>query len=520
MAFNPPYNQHHAQSQRKRSVSPQYTRSPVGLGGSAKLPNPAYRSEPVLHAPQYTNGINDRNKPARSPSRTLADGEGRGPRPNSFDSIRLECLRRGKLFEDKDFPAADQSLYFSRVPPFRFEWKRPREIASYYRAKPNFFSDGASRFDVQQGRLGDCWVLAAIACLTSPDHKELFRRVVPADQGFHDGSYAGIFRFNFWHFGKWVEVVVDDRLPSYKGQLLFVSSKQPNEFWAALLEKAYAKLYGSYEALKGGNVSDALIDFTGGLTESYHLNGSNANVPAQSSTFCSRLLIASLSLGVPVDNSRGVSETKLASGLVAGHAYSVTDLREILLMSDRGQIPITLIRVRNPWGTKVEWSGAWSDRSDEWNSIPDYERERMGLVFRDDGEFWMDFEDFLNNFHTLDICNLTPDSPVDMPRQWHTAEYHGRWIEGFSGGGRSSLTGSHWANPQFKISLSDRDEDDDKVCSFLLQLMQKDKRKLKHKGEKLVYIGFVVYKYKKSYSLPLKENFLIMLKRSQAVMCS
>lgn len=88
---------------------------------------------------------------------------------------------------------------------------------------------------------GDCWVVSAIACLTSPDHRELFRRVVPADQGFQDGWYAGIFRFNFWHFGRWVEVVVDDQLPTYRGQLMFVHSWHKNEFWAALMEKAYAK---------------------------------------------------------------------------------------------------------------------------------------------------------------------------------------------------------------------------------------------------------------------------------------
>ncbi|KAL3874801.1 hypothetical protein ACJMK2_037770 [Sinanodonta woodiana] len=355
---------------------------------------------------------------------------------------------------------------------------------------------------------GDCWVLAAVACLTSPDHRELFRRVMPADQGFQDGWYAGLFRFNFWHFGKWVEVIVDDRLPTYRGELMYVHSGQKNEFWAALLEKAYAKLYGSYEALKSGNVADALTDFTGGITEGYVLRGPNANVPRNIVNILFKALDRQSLIGCGINPLKGSSgESQLPNGLVAGHAYSITDLREILLMSEKGQIPITLIRVRNPWGIHVEWRGPWGDRSSEWNSIPADEKEKMGLIFRDDGEFWMDFRDFLENFDTVDVCNLTPDSPIDMPRQWHTSEYHGQWVKGFCAGGRPTFTDTFWTNPQYKVTLQDTDEDDDHVCSFIIQLMQKDSRKMKHKGQKLLYIGFVVYKYLKTYPLPLKKDF-------------
>ena len=60
-------------------------------------------------------------------------------------------------------------------------------------------------------------------------------------------DHCGVFHFRFWRFGEWVDVVVDDYLPVQQTEQpnhyepVFMKSQDKNEFWASLLEKAYAK---------------------------------------------------------------------------------------------------------------------------------------------------------------------------------------------------------------------------------------------------------------------------------------
>lgn len=415
-----------------------------------------------------------------------------------FVQIRDSCLQNGTLFEDASFPADNSSIYYSRRSARDFVWLRPTEIVE----DPQLFVEGASRFDVQQGELGDCWLLAAMASLTL--NPKLFHQVVPEDQSFTD-NYAGIFHFRIWQYGTWVDVVVDDRLPTCDGKLVFLQSQTKNEFWSALLEKAYAKLHGGYEALKGGTTCEAMEDFTGGVSEMYELNQAPPNL--------FKILLKAhersslMSCAIEPDPDQLEAETPL--GLIKGHAYSITSVKMMDIRTPRmsGQIP--MIRIRNPWGNEAEWKGAWSDQSPEWQFIPEDEKEEVGLTFDRDGEFWMSFRDFSAQYSRLEIVNLNADSleeeelSGDHSKRWSANEFAGNWVKGASAGGCRNHLATFHLNPQYRITLEDPDDDDnDDKCTVIVALMQKNRRAQRKIGLDCLTIGFTIYHLKNPDTAP------------------
>jgi calpain len=255
-----------------------------------------------------------------------------------------ELRESGKLFEDPDFPANNNSLSHSGNIDGVIEWKRPHQLST----NPQFIENGISRFDVKQGALGDCWLMAAMAVLTQD--MDLFHNVVCEDNGF-DENYAGIFKFRFWQYGEWKTVIIDDRLPTRNGKLLYMSSSDENEFWGPLLEKAYAKLNGSYESLEGGHTTEAMEDFTGGISEMFLLN----DVPYDFYDIIKTANSHRSLIGCGINYKH--EEMDDIHGLVSGHAYSVTGL--VVLPVKKMQV--NLLRIRNPWGNATEWTGPWSD---------------------------------------------------------------------------------------------------------------------------------------------------------------
>ncbi|ETE62278.1 Calpain-2 catalytic subunit, partial [Ophiophagus hannah] len=424
-----------------------------------------------------------------------------------FHTLRNECLEAGKLFQDPSFPAAAPSLGYKELGPNSHKtkgivWKRPTELCS----KPQFIIGGATRTDICQGALGDCWLLAAIASLTL--NEEILARVVPNDQSFQD-SYAGIFHFQFWQYGEWTDVVVDDRLPTKNGELLFVHSAERNEFWSALLEKAYAKVNGSYEGLSGGSTTEGFEDFTGGIAEWYELQ----KAPPNLFKIIQKALQKGSLLGCSIDITNAAeTEAVTTQKLVKGHAYSVTGAEEV---NFRGSIQ-KLIRIRNPWG-EVEWTGKWNDKCPNWNGIDPNVRERLTRQ-HEDGEFWMSFSDFLRHYSRLEICNLTPDTlATDKYKKWRLNLMDGNWRKGSTAGGCRNYPDTFWMNPQYLIKLEEEDEDPDdpeRGCTFLVGLIQKHRRKQRKMGEDMHTIGFAIYEAGSLFFFPSSAQKKVHLSKN------
>ncbi|KAK1797096.1 hypothetical protein P4O66_008485, partial [Electrophorus voltai] len=370
----------------------------------------------------------------------------------NYHALKRACLRRAALFQDPLFLASAQSLFYKRAPPPGLTWKRPRELCR----DPRLFVDGISTRDLHQGSLGNCWMVAAISCLAT--EPSLWKKVIPdhMEQEWnpkHPYLYAGIFHFRFWRMGQWMDVVVDDRLPvSEDGTLLFCRSASPREFWSALLEKAYAKLNGCYEALEGGNTAEALVDFTGGVSELLSLDQEALSQHAEQRRALFQMLAKAHSRKALITCSIRPAEGELVEsvldcGLVKGHAYSVTEIRKIrlgeTLLGICGTSRIYMVCMRNPWGM-ANWTGAWSQGSLQWQRTERSEREKMGLVVRDVGEFWMEFGDFCHYFTDMVVCRLVKRSLLWTRHRWREECLLGEWTHAPID---TPLKGCDWSYP-------------------------------------------------------------------------
>lgn len=136
------------------------------------------------------------------------------------------------------------------------------EDYSYTFFSGSLFQGGVSYQDINQGTLGDCYFLTALADIAYNSPETIQNMFV--DNG--DGTYAVAFRN-----GKSTDwVTVDGYLPAYLGTYLTYAGNggyytdASNELWVPLAEKAYAQWADSHRSTRGSATSNSYADIDSG----------------------------------------------------------------------------------------------------------------------------------------------------------------------------------------------------------------------------------------------------------------
>eukprot|EP00636_Phaeomonas_parva_P011435 CAMPEP_0118863368 /NCGR_PEP_ID=MMETSP1163-20130328/8263_1 /TAXON_ID=124430 /ORGANISM="Phaeomonas parva, Strain CCMP2877" /LENGTH=686 /DNA_ID=CAMNT_0006797367 /DNA_START=30 /DNA_END=2087 /DNA_ORIENTATION=- len=351
---------------------------------------------------------------------------------------QLELQADGtSIFED-DWKALYRNP--SQVPAYDehggdFRWLRPAQ----YLRRPEYFHWVGDRVQLQAGRLDDAWFLGALAAVASHP-----AGLVEALFGSNADDFKryGVYTCRFYLNGEWREVICDTKLPVEDKPVnpfadmeaaeegpgmapIYGHSAHPEELWVSFIEKAYAKLNGSYENLNEGSPAEALVDLTGGSCVELDMASDTAKQLAGSGELWDLLLAHINDGGIlcgqvePPNASEGKEELADAdpalvepdpvTGLLPNRLYTVIALREV-----PGAPPLVL--VRNPWGIEGDWEGDWGEGSAMWEDYPDVEEALASgntTPWTTDGEnnglFWMPFVDFCENFTTLFVCRIFDD---------------------------------------------------------------------------------------------------------------
>ncbi|CAJ0586379.1 unnamed protein product, partial [Mesorhabditis spiculigera] len=336
-------------------------------------------------------------------SSTIRDKEKRDwdEAKNIYDGIMSTCRAINDCFIDPDFPHTDASLGdFHRsgdvVQPGEqiknLIWLRPDRI---------FTKDGRRWVwavfrdprpsDIEQGSIGDCWLLSAMAILA--ERPDILEHIIITKEY----NPIGVYQIRVCVDGEWRIITVDDFFPCRpENRALAFANGRKNQLWIPLLEKALAKALGSYAKLRAGRTIEGLSMLTGASCEVIHLEEEDACpdtiwVTLLSSREAGYVMGCSCGAG----NRRANDAEYKKKGLLTRHAYSILDVRQ--------EGTTRLLRLRNPWGNFV-WKGEWSD---QWSGWPASMKARLLPTNEpNSGTFWISFSDFMAHFDAVDIARV------------------------------------------------------------------------------------------------------------------
>jgi calpain-15 len=319
-----------------------------------------------VNAPQSLSLIDKR---AKSMVNTYMDATSQAER--IWKNIVNYCKANRIKFVDDSFPPCNKSLFIKSKPKMvihlgghAIKWLSPEYIKTNYdsentknkdkdkKDKENYDSsdnkiekkwtvyNNPRYSDIQQGLLGDCWLLSGLAVLI--EKPEMLHKIIITKEYCPQGCY----QVRLCHYGEWQTVIVDDLFPCDSNDLLIFSKANRRQLWIPLIEKAMAKLNGSYESLIAGRTVEGLSALTGYPCDSINLENLQPKVQedVDLDMIWAKLLSikeAGYAIAAPCGRTNNRDDYAfLQLGLIPYHAYSVINVKKV-----NGH---QLIQLRNP----------------------------------------------------------------------------------------------------------------------------------------------------------------------------
>ena len=317
-----------------------------------------------------------------------------------------EVRRRGGKFIDSHFNLETnqhQADIVRQYDPYATDWHREgfgwKHLSEIQPQHPPFkiYDDNIHPNDIVQGKLGSCFFLSAISALA--ERPALIKRIFEGPN--LDPSGAQALWLNI--AGIWKQIIIDDYYPTSRSSNFAFAQGRGGYLWVPMIEKAYAKAYGSYCAIDGGTGEDALRDLTGAPVEKFdrELKEEQPRLWNMLVEFDKKGYV--MVTGKDEDGSgqeiAGQFERKHNNGLISGHEYSLIAAKQVVGSDGRTH---RIVQLRNPWG-HGEWNGLWSDGSPIWTASL---REELNAEAKNDGLFWMPFEDYCREFNDMSVCRF------------------------------------------------------------------------------------------------------------------
>ena len=270
-------------------------------------------------------------------------------------------------------------------------WKRESDITDF----PDIFpKNGILAQDIVYGKYTNENFLSAIGALA--EFPKIIKNLFISEKKNKNGIYG----LKICKDGFLQEIVIDDYFPVNKDDdsYCFTHSKD-DSLWVQIIEKAYAKAYGSYELLRNKGVEGILKDLS--YAPVLVLDSLSTDLAQNLTLANDNKWIIMASAGDTDASLNLLKELELKPNF----AYEILEVFKLepedldrlnnFQSTDNNIENFQIIlKIRNIWG-KIEWLGDWSNSYKFWN---DDLKRKMKFEENDEQSFYMNLRDFKHHF--------------------------------------------------------------------------------------------------------------------------